>query len=55
MEPTRLFLHTPMLPIYIFSVLIVWFTSTIIYRRFFHQLAEIPGPLLPAITYLHAF
>lgn len=55
MEPTRLLLHTSMLPISVFSALVVWFTSTIIYRHFFHQLAKFPSPLLPAITYLHAF
>ena len=55
MEPTCLLLHTSMLPIHVFSALIVWFTTTIIYRHFFHQLAKFPGPLLPAITYLYDF
>ena len=55
MEATRLLLHTSMLPICVFSAPIVWFTSIIIYRHFFHQLAKFPGPLLPAITYLYAF
>lgn len=32
-----------------------WLSGTVIYRRFFHPLAKIPGPFLPAVTRLYAF
>ncbi|OCL12665.1 hypothetical protein AOQ84DRAFT_418860, partial [Glonium stellatum] len=40
--------------IYAFSGILAWLTLTIIYHLFFHPLAKVPGPLLPAITYLYA-
>jgi hypothetical protein len=38
---------------YFATALIVWLTSVIVYRRFFHPLAKIPGPFLAAITHFY--
>lgn len=35
------------------SVVVLHITTTCIYRRFFHPLAKIPGPFLPAVTKLY--
>nr|WNS47923.1 CapH [Capnodium sp. TTI-000886] len=38
-----------------FGVLVLWIAGLVIYRRFFHPLAKIPGPFLPAVTGLPGF
>ena len=35
------------------TVLFAYIVSTCIYRRFFHPLAKVPGPFLPAVTKLY--
>jgi cytochrome P450 len=35
------------------SIVLLHITTTCIYRRFFHPLARIPGPFLPAVTKLY--
>ncbi|KAK0720967.1 cytochrome P450 [Lasiosphaeris hirsuta] len=40
---------------YAAQALLVWFVTTIVYRRFFHPLSGIPGPFLPAVTRLYAW
>lgn len=38
-----------------FAALFLWVVGTVVYRRFFHPLAKIPGPFLPAVTRLYSF
>ncbi|KAM0705953.1 hypothetical protein Q7P35_007313 [Cladosporium inversicolor] len=35
------------------SIVLIHITTTCIYRRYFHPLAKIPGPFLPAVTKLY--
>lgn len=35
------------------SAALVWLVNIFIYRRYFHPLAKIPGPFLPAVTRLY--
>ncbi len=37
------------------AVLPLWVTGTVIYRRYLHPLAKIPGPFLASITRLYSF
>ena len=39
--------------VYLATALVVWFASVIVYRRFFHPLAKIPGPFLAAVTHFY--
>jgi len=39
--------------LYAAEALVLWAASTVVYRRFFHPLAGIPGPFLPAVTRLY--
>lgn len=39
--------------LYVTEALVVWAVSTVVYRRLFHPLAQIPGPFLPAVTRLY--
>jgi len=41
--------------IYGSTTLVVYLVSLVVYRRFFHPLAKIPGPFWPAVTYLYGF
>jgi len=36
--------------VYAIQAFLLWAVSTIVYRRFFHPLASIPGPFLPSVT-----
>jgi hypothetical protein len=38
---------------YVAQVLLFWIVSNVVYRRFFHPLAKIPGPFFPAVTRLY--
>lgn len=38
---------------YAAQALFVWAVSTVVYRRYFHPLASIPGPFVPAVTRLY--
>jgi hypothetical protein len=38
---------------YTAGAVLVWIASLLCYRRFFHPLATIPGPFLPAVTRLY--
>lgn len=33
----------------------LYLTTKVVYRRFFHPLANVPGPFLPAVTRLYAW
>jgi hypothetical protein len=35
------------------AIVTVWLVSVAVYRRFFHPLANIPGPFLAAITHFY--
>ena len=35
------------------AISLVYLVSVVIYRRYFHPLAKIPGPFLPAVTTLY--
>ena len=41
------------------SILVIaaatWLMGGVLYRRYFHPLAKIPGPFLPAVTHLYQF
>jgi hypothetical protein len=38
-----------------FAALFLWVVGTVVYRRFLHPLAKIPGPFLPAATRSYTF
>jgi hypothetical protein len=38
---------------YTAGVVLVWIATRLCYRRFFHPLANVPGPFLPAVTGLY--
>lgn len=38
---------------YVIAILIVWTTTTVVYRLFFHPLAKFPGPRLATATYCY--
>jgi hypothetical protein len=43
----------PALLTYSVTAVLVWMTTVVVYRRFFHPLAKIPGPFLAAITHFY--
>lgn len=38
---------------HIISAIILWVSSTVIYRRWFHPLAKIPGPFWASVTHFY--
>jgi hypothetical protein len=46
-------LGVPSLLAYLVTAALVWITNLVIYRRFFHPLAKIPGPLWASITHYY--
>lgn len=36
-----------------FTAYIAWLLALIVYRRYFHPLAKVPGPFLPSVTYFY--
>jgi hypothetical protein len=38
---------------YAVTAALVWITSLVIYRRYLHPLAKIPGPFLASITHFY--
>jgi hypothetical protein len=38
---------------YFITAIGVWLISVVVYRRFFHPLAKIPGPFLAAVTHFY--
>jgi hypothetical protein len=46
-------LGVPTLLAYLVTAALVWVTNLVIYRRFFHPLAMIPGPFWPSITHYY--
>jgi hypothetical protein len=39
----------------VFAISIIYYVGSIVYRLYFHPLANIPGPLFAKITYLYSF
>jgi hypothetical protein len=39
----------------VFAISIIYYVGSIVYRLYFHPLANIPGPLFAKITYLYFF
>jgi len=44
-----------LLPLYVGIVFVLWAVNRIIYLRYFHPLAHIPGPFLASISELYRF
>jgi hypothetical protein len=44
-----------MLPLYSGTALVLWLLVRIVYLRYFHPLANIPGPYLASVTELYRF
>ena len=53
MAITSILLSSIALPIYIASTVLFWIVGLVVYRRFFHPLASIPGPFFAAVTDLY--
>ena len=43
----------PVLLGYTITAIVIWVTSLIVYRRFFHPLAKIPGPFWASVTHYY--
>jgi hypothetical protein len=44
-----------LLPLYLGILLVLWVVGKIIYLRYFHPLANVPGPFLASISELYRF
>jgi hypothetical protein len=42
-----------LLPLYLFGTVAAWLATLVLYRRFFHPIARIPGPFLASITHFY--
>ncbi len=40
---------------YLAAAAVFWVAGVLLYRRYFHPLAQVPGPALAAVTHLYAF
>ena len=55
MIPTSIIFSSKEHVVFIPAVALVLIVGLVVYRRFFHPLASVPGPFLAAVTDLYAF
>lgn len=41
------------IPAYVVSALVIYVTSLVVYRRWFHPLSKVPGPFWASITHFY--